>query len=98
MLPVNYAVVDNAIVLRTGHGTLIEAHAYDKVAFEVDHIDDALCQGWSVLVGGQAHIVLQPAELRHLHAVGLLPWPEGEHDVWVRIAPVKITGRRIESQ
>jgi nitroimidazol reductase NimA-like FMN-containing flavoprotein (pyridoxamine 5'-phosphate oxidase superfamily)/transcriptional regulator with XRE-family HTH domain len=99
VLPVNYAVIRGAIVLRTEHGTLIEAHAYDKVAFEVDHIDDALCQGWSVLVAGQAHIVAQTAELRHLHAeTDLLPWPEGEHDVWVRIAPTKVTGRRIESQ
>jgi hypothetical protein len=52
-----------------------------------------------VLVAGQAHIVAQPAELRHLHAeAGVLPWPEGEHDVWVRIVPTKVTGRRIESQ
>ena len=103
VLPVNYAVVRgyvpsgatsssavaaNAIVVRTGHGTLIEAHGYDKVAFEIDHIDDALCQGWSVLVAGQAHIVAQPAELRHLHALAdLLPWPEGDHEVWVRPSP-----------
>jgi nitroimidazol reductase NimA-like FMN-containing flavoprotein (pyridoxamine 5'-phosphate oxidase superfamily) len=99
VLPVNYAVFGGAIVVRAGHGTLIEAHAYDKVAFEVDHIDDALCQGWSVLVTGQAHIVLQPAELHRLTTeTGLRPWPQGEHDLWVRIPPTKITGRRIESQ
>jgi hypothetical protein len=28
----------------------------------------------------------------------VLPWPEGEHDVWVRIVPAKVTGRRIASQ
>jgi nitroimidazol reductase NimA-like FMN-containing flavoprotein (pyridoxamine 5'-phosphate oxidase superfamily) len=99
VLPVNYAVVRGAIVLRTQPGTLIETHAYDKVAFEVDHIDDALCQGWSVLVAGQGHIVSQPGELRHLSAeADLLPWPEGEYAVWVRIVPTKVTGRRIESQ
>jgi nitroimidazol reductase NimA-like FMN-containing flavoprotein (pyridoxamine 5'-phosphate oxidase superfamily)/transcriptional regulator with XRE-family HTH domain len=99
MLPVNYVVVAGAIVFRVGRGTLIEAHAYDRVAFEVDRIDDALCQGWSVLVSGQAHAVLQPAELRRLRAdADLRPWPGGEHEVWVRIAPGKITGRRIESQ
>ncbi len=93
------AVPSSAIVLRTGHGTLIEAHGYDKVAFEVDHVDDALCQGWSVLVAGQAHVVAQPAELRHLNArADVLPWPDGERDVWVRIVPTKVTGRRIESQ
>jgi nitroimidazol reductase NimA-like FMN-containing flavoprotein (pyridoxamine 5'-phosphate oxidase superfamily)/transcriptional regulator with XRE-family HTH domain len=99
ILPVNYVVVSGAIVFRTGRGTLIEGHAYDKVAFEVDYVDDALCQGWSVLVSGQAHAVLQPMELRRLREEARLrPWPEGNYDVWVRIAPDKITGRRIESQ
>jgi nitroimidazol reductase NimA-like FMN-containing flavoprotein (pyridoxamine 5'-phosphate oxidase superfamily) len=99
VLPVNYVMVAGAIVFRARQGTLIEAHAYDRVAFEVDHIDDALCQGWSVLVSGQAHAVLQPSEMRRLRAEArLCPWPAGEHEVWIRIAPDKITGRRIESQ
>jgi len=99
ILPVNYEVITGAIVLRTSRGTLIEGHAYQKVAFEVDHVDDALCQGWSVLVSGQAHGVLQPLELRRLRAdVSVRPWPDGQHDIWVRIVPVKITGRRVDSQ
>jgi nitroimidazol reductase NimA-like FMN-containing flavoprotein (pyridoxamine 5'-phosphate oxidase superfamily) len=99
VLPVNYVVLDGAIVFRTHRGTLIEGHAYDRVAFEVDHIDDALCQGWSVLVSGQAHAVHQPAELRRLRAeASVRPWPAGEHEVWIRVVPDKITGRRIESQ
>ena len=52
VLPVNYVMVANTIVLRTGSGTLIAAHAADDVTFEVDHIDEALGQGWSVLVRG----------------------------------------------
>jgi nitroimidazol reductase NimA-like FMN-containing flavoprotein (pyridoxamine 5'-phosphate oxidase superfamily) len=99
ILPVNYVISSGAIVLRTTRGTLIDGHAYEKVAFEVDHMDDALCQGWSVLVSGQAHAVRQPRELRALRAeVALRPWPSGQHDVYVRIVPVKITGRRIDSQ
>ena len=99
ILPVNYVVSAGGIVLRTSKGTLIEGHAYQKVAFEVDHIDDALHQGWSVLVSGQAHGVLQPLELRRMRAdTELVPWPPGQHDVWVRIVPVKVTGRRVDSQ
>jgi hypothetical protein len=38
-------------------------------------------------------------ELRRLRAqTDLRPWPDGEHEVWVRIAPDKVTGRRVESQ
>jgi nitroimidazol reductase NimA-like FMN-containing flavoprotein (pyridoxamine 5'-phosphate oxidase superfamily) len=99
ILPVNYVVISGAIVFRVARGSLIEGHSYEKVAFEVDHVDDALCQGWSVLVSGQAHAVLQPMELRRLRAESdLRPWPDGTHEVWVRIAPDKITGRRVESQ
>jgi transcriptional regulator with XRE-family HTH domain len=96
VLPVNYVMVANTIVLRTGSGTLIAAHAADDVTFEVDHIDEALGQGWSVLVRGPAHRVAQPGELRHLreHAA-LIPWAGGEREVYVRIVPVHVSGRRV---
>lgn len=99
VLPVNFAVVGGTIVFRTGAGTVIGAHGDDQVAFEVDHIDEALGQGWSVLVHGQAHRVLQPGELRHLReTVAVLPWPGGEREVCVRIVPSQITGCRIEAR
>ncbi len=92
-------MVADSIVIRTGPGTLIAAHAYDQVAFEVDRLDEAMCQGWSVLVSGPAHQVLQPAELHHLRESGTAwPWPGGECEVYVRIVPAQITGRRIEAQ
>ncbi len=98
VLPVNFAVVDGTIVFRTGEGTIIDGHADEQVAFEVDHIDEALSQGWSVLVRGPAHRVTHPAEFRHIRRDALIwPWPGGDRDVYVRIMPDKITGRRIES-
>jgi len=99
ILPVNYAYVAATIVIRTGAGSPIAAHCSDPVAFEVDHIDDALAQGWSVLVRGRAHPVLQPGEHRRLLAsTALRPWPRGEHELFVRIVPDYITGRRITAQ
>ena len=98
VLPVNYLMVNGTIVVRTGTGSLIAAHGDDPVAFETDHLDETLLFGWSVLVRGQAHRVLQPGELRHLREdCDLRPWPAGEHDLYVRIVPTRITGRRIQT-
>ena len=99
VLPVNYAVIAGTIVLRTGSGSLIGMHGDGPVAFQADHFDMELGQGWSVLVRGEAHRVLQPGELRHLRAAcDLRPWPAGEHDLFIRIVTSRLTGRRIRRQ
>jgi transcriptional regulator with XRE-family HTH domain len=98
ILPVNYLMMAGTIVLRTGTGSLIAGHGDDQVSFETDHLDETLGSGWSVLVRGQAHRVLQPSELRNLReSCDLRPWPAGEHDLWVRIVPACMTGRRIRT-
>lgn len=99
VLPVNYAVTARTIVIRTGSGSLIAGHADGPVSFEADHFDLELGQGWSVLVRGDAHRVLQPGEQRNLREnYDLRPWPAGDHDLYVRIVPTQLTGRRIRSQ
>lgn len=99
VLPVNYGVVADTIVFRTGAGSLIAAHGDDEVAFETDHFDEVLGQGWSVLVRGRAHRVLQLGELHNLRAeCDLIPWPAGDYDLYVRIVPDRITGRRVRAQ
>lgn len=97
IIPVNFAVLADTIVIRTAEGTVIDGHADGQVALEVDHIDEALRQGWSVLVRGPAHRVTHPAELGRLQEdAAVWPWPGGEREVYVRIIPSQITGRRIE--
>jgi transcriptional regulator with XRE-family HTH domain len=99
VLPVNYAVTGGTVVIRTGSGSLIGGHGDGPVSFEADHFDLELGQGWSVLVRGEAHRVLQPGELQNLcEDCDLRPWPAGEHDLFVRVVPSHITGRRIRSQ
>jgi len=99
VLPVNYAVTERTMVIRTSSGSLIAAHADGPVSLEADHLDLELGHGWSVLARGEAHRVLQPGELRKLHeGCDLLPWPSGEHDLFIRIVPTQLTGRRIRSQ
>ena len=44
VVPVNFAVLADTIVVRTAEGTVIDGHADELAALEVDHIDEALCQ------------------------------------------------------
>jgi transcriptional regulator with XRE-family HTH domain len=99
VLPVNFATLAGTIVVRTGEGTAIDGHADEQVAFEVDYLDEALRQGWSVLVRGKAHRVVHPAELQVIRRdTDLWPWPGDDRDIYVRIIPDTVTGRRIESR
>jgi nitroimidazol reductase NimA-like FMN-containing flavoprotein (pyridoxamine 5'-phosphate oxidase superfamily) len=99
IVPVNYAVVDDAIVFRTAAGTVLATETAEggiQVAFEVDHVDEANRQGWAVLVTGQARTVTEPAELRHIaDQAHVQPWAGGQRDICVRVDPQRITGRRI---
>jgi nitroimidazol reductase NimA-like FMN-containing flavoprotein (pyridoxamine 5'-phosphate oxidase superfamily) len=96
VVPVNYSVVDGAIVFRTEPGATPAQASGCQVAFEVDRIDDAFSRGWSVLVRGHARTVTDPDDVRRLadRARGA-PWAGGHRSQWVRIDPLVITGRRI---
>jgi uncharacterized protein len=65
------------------------------VAFEVDEIDDFLECGWSVLVVGRAHLVADLTGLPHMWAERPHPWASGGRDLYIRIDPTNITGRRV---
>ncbi|MGH3246280.1 MAG: pyridoxamine 5'-phosphate oxidase family protein [Trebonia sp.] len=101
VLPVNYALQGHAIVFRTSeHGPLDAdlrtgiADADYKVAFEIDEFDGAGQNGWSVLVQGPAHH-LAGDELDAARSTGVEPWAPGDKELFVRIVPSRITGRRI---
>ena len=96
MLPVNFAVTGKGIIFRTAPDTLLASYANGQVSFEVDHLDEALREGWSVLVQGHAHEVVDEREVKRLQVgTHLEPWAGGARDVYVRIAPSEISGRRI---
>ncbi|MFE5375410.1 pyridoxamine 5'-phosphate oxidase family protein [Streptomyces mirabilis] len=96
VVPVNYEVVDDAIVFRTAPNSAPAAAVGTDVAFEVDHVDEAMSQGWSVLAVGPAWAVTEPEAVRRLadHAHSK-PWAGGERELWVSIRPTQLTGRRI---
>ncbi|MEU9991823.1 pyridoxamine 5'-phosphate oxidase family protein [Streptomyces sp. NPDC048045] len=96
IVPVNYSVVDGAIVFRTARGATPSLADGCQVAFEVDRIDDAFSQGWSVLVRGPARAVTDPQEQRrYTERAYSTPWAGGSRSLWMRIDPFTVTGRRI---
>ncbi|WP_330302091.1 MULTISPECIES: pyridoxamine 5'-phosphate oxidase family protein [unclassified Streptomyces] len=96
VVPVNYEVVDNAIVFRTAPNSAPAEAVGTEVAFEVDHVDEAMSQGWSVLAVGPARAVTEPDAVRRLaDRAHSKPWAGGERELWVSIRPTQLTGRRI---
>jgi nitroimidazol reductase NimA-like FMN-containing flavoprotein (pyridoxamine 5'-phosphate oxidase superfamily) len=96
MLPVNFAVTRKTIVFRTAPDTLLAVYADGRVSFQTDHLDEMLRAGWSVLVHGHAHKVTDEREVKQLEArTHLEPWAAGPRDVYVRITPTRISGRRL---
>lgn len=94
--PVNFRVVDDNIIFRTAPlPEFTSSLPLEKISFEVDHIDEALAEGWSVLISGHGHVVVDPSELQRAQAAGVTPWAGGDRDVYVRIVPWEVTGRRI---
>jgi transcriptional regulator with XRE-family HTH domain len=98
-LPVNFRTLGSDIVLRTEpDATLVSSVAAGRVSFEVDHLDDALAEGWSVLATGNGHEVVEAAELALVRALGDVPWAGGDRATFVRIVPDEVTGRRIRGR
>ena len=102
VLPVNYQWHDGAVVFRTTRNSALDEDLQTgitggdyEVAFEIDEIDAVRRQGWSVLLQGPAHHVDSEAERKSAEQAGVEPWPAGERELFVRIVPHRITGRRI---
>ena len=92
-LPVNFIFAGGAVIFRTSDA-MAEGIAGD-VAFEVDHIDEEMSEGWSVLVRGHARRIEDPAERLAVGRLDLEPWAGGARLNLIGITPVELTGRVI---
>jgi nitroimidazol reductase NimA-like FMN-containing flavoprotein (pyridoxamine 5'-phosphate oxidase superfamily) len=97
VVPVNYRLVETVgltfLALRTRPGNAIERGGL-LVAFEIDGLDQAHQQGWSVLVRGTLHHV-NPDETDFKERFDSHPWLLSERDAWLVIQPFAITGRQL---
>ena len=102
VLPVNYKWHDGAIVFRTTRHSALDEDLQTgisggdyEVAFEIDEIDMPGRQGWSVLLQGPAHHIDSEDEREAARKAGVTPWAAGERELYLRIVPHRVTGRRI---
>lgn len=95
VVPVTFAVLDDAVVMCTAPDTRLAVAADGGVlAFEIDELDPPSRTGWSVVVTGVAELVTDPLTRSRIHGV-VVPWAPGHHDVFIRLPLTLITGRRI---
>ena len=94
VLPVNFRLDGERILVRTGRGTKLDAALRNAVvAFEADDFDPVYHSGWSVVVTGVAREVTDPGELDDLPPVAR--WaPRGDTRV-VAVSTELVSGRRI---
>jgi len=96
IIPVNYVMDDETVVVRTAPYTMLAGHARGQVAFEIDELDHDMRRGWSVLVVGQGSPVEDSDEIAASHLVDrLTPWAPGLRNMFIRITPQRITGRQV---
>lgn len=98
ILPLNYAADEKGvIVFRTADLTAASKADLAHVAFEIDEIDVARRQGWSVAVHGfglRIDDAIDRDSQRYLR-LPVHPWVPGQRDRWFKITPAEITGRRL---
>jgi uncharacterized protein len=96
VLPVNFTMLDDDVLIRTAPGSKLDAAATNAVvAFEADKIDAIYHSGWSVLVQGVATEITDPVELERARRAPLTPWP-GVNGRYLRVATQLVSGRRLD--
>jgi uncharacterized protein len=94
--PVNFALDDGMIVIRTDPGgKLAAATRRAVVAFQADDLDPVRRSGWSVTVVGHCAEVTDAGEIARLDKLGLESWAPGTRNHFIRIEPTIVTGRRL---
>jgi transcriptional regulator with XRE-family HTH domain len=91
--PVNFIFTNGSIVFRTSDA--VAATITGVVAFEVDHVDETMSEGWSVLVRGHARLIEESAERLAIARLDLEPWAGGARLNLVGINPFELSGRVI---
>lgn len=95
ILPVNFRMVDDRVVIRTGVGSKLDAALRNAVvAFEADDFDVIDHTGWSVLVTGVAE-ELPHDGIDETERTRVPRWAPGPDGRLVAISTALISGRRI---
>ena len=93
LFPVNYACLQHRLVIRTTHGTKLNAlTVHPEVAFEIDGERAGVL--WSVVVKGRARTPELASELQQLREHRLFSFSPQAKSAYVVIDPASVSGRR----
>jgi nitroimidazol reductase NimA-like FMN-containing flavoprotein (pyridoxamine 5'-phosphate oxidase superfamily) len=96
IIPVNYRLDGDKIVIRTDAGSKLAAALRGApVAFEVDGVDETHQVGWSVVVRGHAEEITDEDTIAELRQTPLLAWHPRAKPRYIRINASQVIGRRI---
>jgi nitroimidazol reductase NimA-like FMN-containing flavoprotein (pyridoxamine 5'-phosphate oxidase superfamily) len=95
IVPVNFAMHRDAIVFRTAPYSELGTYGMDvEVAFEIDHIDHELHQGWSVVAMGRSEVVEDPDEVAEIRRTWEpRPWAPGNRNLYLKLKWRDLSGR-----
>jgi len=98
IFPINYAVTDRSIVVRTTAGSkLVSMMLNASVAFEIDGLREEDNVAWSVVAKGLARDVA-PGAIADKIAELPVPWNTSPKNRFVLIQVTEITGRSFEAK
>jgi nitroimidazol reductase NimA-like FMN-containing flavoprotein (pyridoxamine 5'-phosphate oxidase superfamily) len=98
VLPVNFVLDGERIVIRTVRGSKHDAAIHNTVvAFEADDFDPIEHTGWSVVVTGTSCELTDPDDVARAATLPLRRWAEddGGRDRFVSISCDVVSGRRV---
>lgn len=96
IMPVNFALLDEDVVVRTGTGAKLRAAVSGALfTFEADDVDLFTETGWSVVVSGPAEELCRPDDIARAEALGLRSWAREATGRFIRIRADIVEGRRL---
>lgn len=98
VLPVNYAILDETIVLRTSPYSVLGTYGRGgRAAFEIDQFDHEFEHGWSVVAHGKIDHLIDPLELQRVQSTWKpRPWATGaSRHLYLQLTWDSLTGRRL---
>jgi nitroimidazol reductase NimA-like FMN-containing flavoprotein (pyridoxamine 5'-phosphate oxidase superfamily) len=97
IVPVNYTMLDDAIIIRTAPYSLLGTYGRDTTfAFEIDEFDRERGRAWSVQARGRVEPVTDHGELERIRQdAEPRPWAGGSRPLYLRLRWSELTGRQV---
>ncbi|MCW2856873.1 MAG: pyridoxamine 5-phosphate oxidase-related, FMN-binding protein [Marmoricola sp.] len=97
IVPVNYSVVDDTVIVRTAPYSILGTYGINApLAFEVDQFDYEYWTGWSVMARGRGVAIADADEIQRINQVwSPHPWASGQRNLYVALRWTELTGRRL---